>query len=222
MALRTCARDTRHDPRTLLSAVSGGDSQLKENLSAGNDGAARVLAEDHRELDEMLAMLFATLATSDAAAVLAQLDLFWARLAMHIRAENHYLFPVVIRELEGHASQNQEEAQRLSESREAIIKLREDHEFFMHQLAAVVNSVRELSKPADFANIPQTMRGVRELLSVVSSRLKSHNQIEEDLVYLLPAELLDQAQAVALEQGVRLELANLPPRFNGRRALLDH
>jgi hypothetical protein len=56
--------------------------------------ASRRLADDHAALDEVLRQLQEPLDTADVAASHAQLDLFWARLAVHIRAEHLHLFPV--------------------------------------------------------------------------------------------------------------------------------
>lgn len=59
-----------------------------------------LLAHDHSELDSTLAGLVSALFEGDAARSLERLDLFWARLAMHIRAENLYLFPALLRAAE--------------------------------------------------------------------------------------------------------------------------
>src|SRR6266496_959278 len=61
--------------------------------------ASRRLADDHLALDEALRQFRETLDTGDIEASHARLDLFWARLAVHIRAEHLHLFPVVLNRL---------------------------------------------------------------------------------------------------------------------------
>ncbi len=53
------------------------------------------LAHDHSELDDTREELTAALDDGDTERALQWLDLFWARLAIHIRAENIQLFPTL-------------------------------------------------------------------------------------------------------------------------------
>jgi hypothetical protein len=62
--------------------------------------ASNQLIDDHVALDRMLKELKAALARRDVIAGHAKLDLFWARLAVHIRAEHLHLFPAVLSHLE--------------------------------------------------------------------------------------------------------------------------
>lgn len=55
-----------------------------------------LLAKDHKELDKLLGAVTAALEHGDSLEAFETLDLFWARLAMHIRVENLYLFPSVL------------------------------------------------------------------------------------------------------------------------------
>jgi hypothetical protein len=55
--------------------------------------ASERLAGDHVALDRLLKQLQATLNNGDVNACYASLDLFWAKLAVHIRAEHLHLFP---------------------------------------------------------------------------------------------------------------------------------
>lgn len=54
------------------------------------------LANDHVALDQLLKQLQAALNDGDVKACYARLDLFWAKLAVHIRAEHLHLFPRVL------------------------------------------------------------------------------------------------------------------------------
>src|SRR5215211_942934 len=54
------------------------------------------LADDHVAVGEVIKALQAALNSCDLKTAYAKLDLFWARLAVHIRAEHLHLFPAVI------------------------------------------------------------------------------------------------------------------------------
>jgi hypothetical protein len=54
------------------------------------------LAPDHAALHDVLSQLHTALNSGDVAGSHSQLDLFRARLAVHIRAEHLYLFPAVM------------------------------------------------------------------------------------------------------------------------------
>ena len=69
--------------------------------SEKSQSAEGLLAEDHEALDKALSALLAALDEGDSATAFARLDLFWARLAMHIRAEHLQLFPAILRALHG-------------------------------------------------------------------------------------------------------------------------
>lgn len=51
------------------------------------------LADDHSEMDALLEEFFDALCCADVELIYQTLDFFWARLAMHIRAEHLHLFP---------------------------------------------------------------------------------------------------------------------------------
>jgi iron-sulfur cluster repair protein YtfE (RIC family) len=80
-----------------------------------------LLAHDHEELDGTLAELKSALSAGDAVRSLERLDRFWARLAMHIRAENHELFPVLKR-----AAAEAPDAEKILS---ILAGLRHDHDF---------------------------------------------------------------------------------------------
>ena len=104
--------------------------------------ASERLAGDHVALGRLLKQLKATLNNGDVNACYASLDLFWAKLAVHIRAEHLHLFPGVLKGI-NEAVAEQVPAM-LSETRATIERLRADHDYFMHQLARAVEKMRML------------------------------------------------------------------------------
>ena len=174
----------------------------------------RLLAGDHSELDELLRALDNALAVGDVAAAFARLDLFWARLAMHIRAENLHLFPAILAVLADETGKSERLTSSLSEARAGIAQLRSDHDFFMHELAHAVKTLREVIRTPGSNNLTSGLQDVRQRLLSVTERLTAHNRLEEESVYRLPAILLGAAAQSALAAHVERELRNLPPRFN--------
>ena len=174
----------------------------------------RLLAGDHAELDELLRALDDALAGGDAAAAFARLDLFWARLAMHIRAENLHLFPTILAALADESEKFERLTSALSEARANIAQLRVDHDFFMHELARAVKVLRDLIRtPGDECAL-NVVRDVSQSISVLAARLAAHNRLEEERVYRLPAILLGAAEQAELAANVERELGKLPPRFS--------
>ena len=160
-----------------------------------------LLEHDHQSLDELFVELDLALTKPDDARGLELLDLFWARLAMHIRAEHLHLFPALQKAASKTSSKS---IPARKEVEKTLTRLRSDHDFFMKGLAQLMKEARERGTGAgDF----------RKRLAVIRKRLETHNQIEERQVYLWPSLLLDETAVAALEERVRLELENLPPRF---------
>ena len=54
-------------------------------------------------------------------------------------------------------------------------------------------------------------------IAAVWKQLESHNEVEEQLVYSLPSKLLTSNEQLAVVEGIRCELQNLPPRFSDAR-----
>ena len=158
-----------------------------------------MLAHDHTEIDLLLAVALQRLDASDAEAF-GVLDLFWARLAMHIRAEHLHLFPAVIKI---------SEAEMLSDVPEVVERLRRDHDFFMHELADIINAMRSIT--------PENERDVRSdaarRVNAIKVLLTEHNAIEEQQIYTL-RNFLSERENKALLLSVAKELENLPPRFS--------
>src|SRR4051794_3992865 len=93
-----------------------------------------VLSEDHTQLDHLLKTLVAALADAAATSVYEAHDLFWARLALHIRAENLQLFPTVLGAVDEARKADRNELP-LETAEDDIETLRADHDFFMRELA---------------------------------------------------------------------------------------
>ena len=175
-----------------------------------SQSAEGLLARDHEALDKLLNALLAALDKRDAPTAFAHLDLFWARLAMHIRAEHLHLFPAILTALRGD-NFGHVEISTPAEARETIAQLHRDHDFFMHELAVAIKVMRnEITAGVDVAN---HIEGVRQVITTVRDRLEVHNKLEEGIVYRLPARLFEPVERVALARQIRGELENLPPRF---------
>lgn len=166
----------------------------------------RELAEDHGKVDELLRLLKSALDDGDVREILKRLDLFWARLAMHIRAEHLHLFPTVLRTIE------QKDTPSLEQAEKVVAQLRLDHDFFMHALASAIQTMRELSRldqSAAEGKLPQ----VRAAITAVETRLADHNHAEENGVYVWATKFLSKDEQVELARIINAELTNLPPRF---------
>lgn len=155
-----------------------------------------LLEADHRELDALFEKVFAAVEAADRDATFKTLDLFWARLAMHIRAEHLCLFPAI-----------RQAAVSDPEILELLDRLRHDHDFFMTELARAIKALR---LTYHFGNEPETLSVVREIVTAVRDRLIEHNLIEEKTIYDLRDAVPDPAK---LAQAVRNELENYPQRF---------
>lgn len=151
-----------------------------------------LLSDDHADIDRLFERALAALeAGRDASAIV---DLLWARLAVHIRAEHLHLFPFI----------NAIALKMGSlETAEAIRKLRDDHDFFMKKFASIVKDLR---------------RGITEdlvpALNEIVGRLSKHNSLEEDQIYPLVREWLNQEEMDGLQKLISAELNNAPPRFS--------
>lgn len=170
-----------------------------------------LLTSDHRELDEILDQLFSAIDSGITTRVFEKLDMFWARLAMHIRAEHLHLFPAILNAVE---FQKQTDKNLSLESvRNAIEQLHKDHDFFMRELATAVKLMREIvqTESQDFSKELST---IHEKVSAVSQELKEHNELEESKVYGWAEKLLNESELKILNEKMQKELNNLPPRFS--------
>lgn len=178
----------------------------------------QLLAEDHEALHTLLSALLTAIDQGDSATVFARLDLFWALLAMHIRAEHLCLFPALLKAIDNNLS-DQESSVDAMEARQSIDRLRSDHNFFMHELAEAVKIIRESTVIGDRRSETETVDQVRQIVVAVSDRLESHNQLEEQFVYSLPQKILSIDEQSELAATIRRELENLPLRFAKSREM---
>lgn len=163
-----------------------------------------LLDSDHRELDVLLDKVFAAFEAADAELTFQKLDFFWARLAMHIRAEHLHLFPAIVAVA--------------PDTQDIIRQLKDDHNFFMRELSAVIKQLRDLSKKEEkdasslLSKACERIRGVRHWLD-------AHNKLEETKVYIIIDRLLAPTEHAELYRRIKKELDNLPPRFSHEEGL---
>lgn len=160
--------------------------------------AETILQHDHRELDDLLRQIEEALFAGDSGTAFSKLDRFWARLAVHIRAEHLHLFPAILNV-----------AEQTSETGELIESLREDHNFFMHELAVAIKAMRGITVETE----SEVIESVRKIISLVAERLARHNDTEESEIYPLVSRLFDSTEKGRLIDGIGRELGNLPQRF---------
>lgn len=174
-----------------------------------------LLEEDHRSIADLIAQLDAALESQDAERAFTRLDLFWSRLAVHIRAEHLCLFPALIEAARQRTLVSEKTRPRFEEAESAINRLRHDHDYFMVELARVVNILRGALGSQNVEAINECLRDVRGRVSEIVARLEEHNQLEEEQVYRWPALLLDSSGQAELAECARRELENMPSRFAG-------
>jgi hypothetical protein len=185
---------------------------MPTNKSQRPREAANVMTDDHSELGRLIDDLLAALDEGNKALSFERLDLLWARLAVHIRAEHLCLFPSILGAPRANFTGTggtpwYEEAQR------AIDVLRHDHDFFMRELSTAVNAMRKHGTVADPVGTRGLLQEVRRCVVSVETRLQTHNQFEEEQVYTWVDALLGEAERSALTVSMRHELENIPPRF---------
>lgn len=172
-----------------------------------------VLDHDHSELDDLLAGFFPALAAGEIEQSFATLDLFWARLALHIRAEHLHLFPTLLRAIEAREEPCRSAgAPSLEAAQGTLARLREDHDFFMSRLAAAVKQLRAM-REGGHPEEAMLLQRVREQVEELRERLEAHNAFEESQVYPWVNSLLEPGAGVALTEKMQQELDALPPRF---------
>lgn len=172
-----------------------------------------LLVSDHAEVDALFGDLWREFDRGGAREVFDRLDYLWARLAVHVRAEHLHLFPALLAASAGRQGEGADDAPAPGEVRAAVGHLREDHDFFMRELAGAVNAARELASqggPPDRERLLQ----IRGRASAVAERLAEHNRMEEEQVYFWPAALLTEPELDTLREGMKREIENLPPRFS--------
>ena len=173
--------------------------------------ASQRLSDDHEAVSNVLKQLLTALNNRDVATY-SKLDLLWARLAVHIRAEHLHLFPTVLTRLTG--STDVPAAPELSEAQTVVENLRGDHDFFMRELARAIGILRELSTKTDRANGEAGLTSVEDTVREIEKRLVAHNEVEEKKIYSWASTLLTQSEQTELLKRINAELENRPPRFS--------
>jgi hypothetical protein len=175
----------------------------------GPEYAESVLADDHSEIDILIGDLLAALEEGEKSKTFACLDLLWARLAVHIRAEHLCLFPSILEADFSDTCSNL----TFHEAQRAIDTLRLDHDFFMRELGTSVNAIRNQEDASDHEAVNKQFQEVRRSIVEVQTRLAKHNELEEHQVYKWVNVLLDETKRSVLADQIRRELENMPARF---------
>jgi Hemerythrin HHE cation binding domain len=173
-----------------------------------------LLGHDHSELDELLDRFFAAAKKRDLDESFNALDVFWARLAMHIRAEHLHLFPTLIVAV-GRFEKTKENVccpPSAQVARDTIARLREDHDFFMQELTAAITKLRKERDRGEQSG-STVLSDVRKKAVAVSRRLQTHNALEESEVYRWAEALLEDAECTELNTRMNRELEKLPKRL---------
>jgi trans-aconitate methyltransferase len=170
------------------------------------------LIDDHVQLDELLRQLQLALAAGEIADSHQRLDLFWARLAVHIRAEHLHLFPTVLGSL-GSGAVADAVVPTVLEAESVVARLQNDHDFFMSELGGAVKASRSLPAVSDPAVRKDELNEIREVVSRVARRLQMHNQMEERQIYCWASMALTANEQAELAKQIKRELNNRPPRF---------
>jgi len=166
------------------------------------------LSDDHHAVGEVLKQLLTALDHKDVLRSHSTLDLLWARLAVHIRAEHLHLFPTIISRLADAA------APKLSEAESLVDRLRTDHDFFMRELARAIGVLRELPQTIVSTSDEARLTDVADAVREIERRLATHNDIEESEIYRWSSTILTEHEQLELAARINAELENRPPRFS--------
>ena len=175
----------------------------------------KLLVDDHADVDTLFHDLWREFDGGGARGVFEKLDYLWARLAVHIRAEHLHLFPVLLAASARKRNEETDSSPSPEEVSLAVEHLREDHDFFMRELAAAVNAARELAAQDGPAEREQLLQ-IKGRVAAVAERLVEHNRVEEQQVYLWPEALFESEELDAVRDRMRREIENIPPRFSER------
>jgi hypothetical protein len=170
-----------------------------------------LLASDHESLGQLLTELDLALTNTDVSRSFALLDLFWARLAVHIRAENLHLFPALAN-APASLFTGKDSLPTADEVQNVLKQLRSDHDFFMKELAEIVRAMRDMV--ATRRENYEEVEDLRKRLTTIASRLEAHNKLEETEAYGWVGLLFDAETTIGLDRRIQHELENLPPRLS--------
>jgi len=169
-----------------------------------------LLQDDHESLGQLLTELAVELPGPDIARAFELLDLFWARLAVHIRAENLHLFPALAN-APASLFTGEGNVPTSAETQNVLARLRSDHDFFMKELALMIRAMREIV--GSHEECREETEELLQRLTIIKKRLEAHNRIEEEQAYIWPSLLFEGETAAKLCDRLRHELETLPPRF---------
>jgi hemerythrin superfamily protein len=178
-----------------------------------------LMEQDHEALDDLLQSLQSSLDKQEVVTSFELLDLFWARLAVHIRAENVRLFPAI---LSARPDVFGTTLPPLTEVQSTLKRLRVDHNFFMDELSRAMKTMRELlarSQSYEQPELTAKLSRIRDRVDAVSNRLRAHNELEEEQVYGWPGLILNGSRLRILEDAIKHEIKNLPRRLANPNAL---
>lgn len=173
--------------------------------------ARQRLSEDHQIATKVLKQLLTALDNQEVHTSYAKLDLLWARLAVHIRAEHLYLFPAVTNRLR---KSRDDALPNLSEALVLVEDLRADHDFFMRELARGMGMLRELPEKIVTAGNEARLTAVSDIIRAVEKRLATHNETEENQIYRWSSTILSKPEQLMLLELINTELEKRPPRFS--------
>jgi hemerythrin superfamily protein len=173
--------------------------------------ARQRLSDDHHAVGEILKQLLEAIDNKDVQTSYSNLDLLWARLAVHIRAEHLHLFPMVTSRLTDSAGGV---VPGLSEVQAMIENLRADHDFFMRELGRAIAVCRELPPNIVQAADEAKFDAVHNTVRAIEKRLATHNDIEEDQIYRWSSTILTESEQFELLARINAELKNRPSRFS--------
>ena len=171
-----------------------------------------LLEDDHESLGQLLIDIDLALTNVNVERSFELLDLFWARLAIHIRAEHLHLFPA-LENVSLSGSTGRDGRPSVEEVQRLLGSLRSDHDFFMKELAEMIRLMREMIIAEEVNQ--EEVDDLRKRLTTITHRLEAHNQLEETQAYEWVTLLFDAQTTADLGQRIQHELENLPPRFAG-------
>jgi iron-sulfur cluster repair protein YtfE (RIC family) len=135
--------------------------------------ALGILEQDHESPSELLHDLKSGLQEQDRSRTFGLLDLFWARLAVHIRAENLCLFPAMLN-APTELFRTGDGVPSLEEAKATIESLQSDHNFFMEELARAVKTFRKiLGNAQPPQHVGEQLETIRRQVEAVSLRFST-------------------------------------------------
>ena len=185
---------------------------MTEEAYTEPESVVTILSNDHVELGALLLELLSSLDEANVDEAYARLDTLWARLAVHIRAENVQVFPDILRALDAQTAAARQEVETSARLRASIERLRSDHDVFMSELKDAVKAMRPVIDDRDGKRTAVVLQSLRDRLGALEGAFESHNR-EEDSVYPMAASVLDSAEMGDLMERVRRELVALPLRL---------